>query len=74
LPFYEIKNSIDLFKQIFRREEAADRPKSDFQPKTLADLNMDGGSTHGSDGVNGKFSIFSCKSILVFKNNRTTLP
>jgi hypothetical protein len=42
-----------------RRDEAAERPKSDYQPKTLADLNMDGGSIHGSDGVNGKHSQLS---------------
>jgi hypothetical protein len=61
-----------------RREEAEGRPKSDFQPKTLADLNVDAGSMHGSDGVNGKqhkftpfCSYFFNQNIII--NNKNTL-
>lgn len=47
---YKIQNI--LIFAIFRMDEAASRPKLEFVPKTLADLNIDGVSTDGSHGFN----------------------
>lgn len=38
-----------FFSFIYRKDDAANRPKLEFVPKTLADLNIEG----VSDGVNG---------------------
>lgn len=41
-----------LYKCSCRRDEAASRPKAEFVPKTLADLNIEGVSTEGLNGTN----------------------
>lgn len=40
----------------YRKEEASNRPKLEFVPKTLADLHVD--TSPSSDVMNGKFFLF----------------
>lgn len=53
----------------FRKEEAANRPKMEFVPKTLADLHVEGLPT--LDHMNG--GNFSLHGKTHFTNTHTTL-
>ena len=51
----------------YRKDEAANRPKMNFVPKTLADLNVD--TISSSDGMNGgNFSLHGKTHITDNKN------
>lgn len=52
-PFFLRNQQYKTIKLIafFRREEAVNRPKQEFVPKTLADLHIEG----LSDGLTGEF-------------------
>lgn len=54
----------------FRKDEAANRPKMEFVPKTLGDLNIEG----VSDGVNGTNHHSSSISHLNSKMHTKPLP
>lgn len=53
-----------------RKDEAALRPKVEFVPKTLADLNIEG----VSDGVNGTFTNHHHNTIAIVPPNTRHAP
>lgn len=66
---------------ICRREEAGNRPKVEFVPKTLTDLNIEGISAGTGDGVNGTQNnhhgtsvIRATQSNQITRNTKTPVP
>ncbi|XP_022915212.1 endophilin-A isoform X8 [Onthophagus taurus] len=55
-----------------KRDEAASRPKVDFNPKTLADLNIEG--VDGMNGTNFNNPVISTRPTPVFRSTSITQP